>query len=98
MIDDLIIVIIINIIVVLFCLYLLSTKNLNIIASIDPRKIPKDKKTKVVYLAVICILFSTSILFVGIFVDNLSYSILCFIASFISLLGFYVYYLMIIKQ
>lgn len=44
MIDDLIIVIIINIIVVLFCLYLLSTKNLNIIASIDPRKIPKDKK------------------------------------------------------
>lgn len=98
MIDDLIIVIIINIIVVLFCLYLLSTKNLNIIASIDPRKIPKDKKNKVVYLAVICILFSTSILFVGIFVDNLSYSILCFIASFISLLGFYVYYLMIIKQ
>lgn len=96
--DNLIIAIIIVTIVVLMCLYLLSTKDLSFIASIDPEKIPENKKNKVVYVAVICVLFSTSILLMGVFLDDFLYSILFFIASLISLLVFYVYYLIIIKR
>jgi hypothetical protein len=97
MVDNLIVSIIIMTIILLICLYLLSTKNLNIIASIDSNKIPKGKKNKVIYVAVICILLSTLILIVGIFINNFLYSVLFIIASLICLLMFYIYYLMIIK-
>lgn len=39
--------------------YIIKTKNINIIASIETHKVPKNKINNIVYLFVVCLLLAT---------------------------------------
>jgi len=80
--------------------YILKTKNLNIIASIEPHKVPKNKINDIVYLFVTCLMLATLFIISAILtLDHnqwISYGSCAMSIIFIS--AFYVYYIKNIKE
>lgn len=96
-----------DIIIILFCFvtslltsfYIIKTKNINIIASIETHKVPKNKINNIVYLFVVCLLLAT--MFVVLAILTIDYNEwvaygLCAMC-FVVLSVFYVFYIKIKK-
>lgn len=79
--------------------YIIKTKNIKIIASIEPHKVPKSKINNIVYLFVVCLMLATTSIVLAIltidYIEWVAYG-LCTM-YFIVLSVFYVYYMTITK-
>ncbi len=79
--------------------YIIKTKNIKIIASIETHKVPKNKINNIVYLFVVCLLLATMFVVLAIIIVDyyewVAYGLcaMCFIVLSV----FYVYYMTITK-
>ncbi len=79
--------------------YIIKTKNIKIIASIEPHKVPKSKINNIVYLFVVCLMLATTFIVLAILTIDynewVAYGLcgMCFIVLSV----FYVYYMKITK-
>lgn len=79
--------------------YIIKTKNIKIIASIEPHKVPKSKINNIVYLFVVCLMLATTSIVLAILTIDYNEWVaygLCAMC-FIVLSVFYVYYMRITK-
>lgn len=79
--------------------YIIKTKNIKIIASIETHKVPKNKINNIVYLFVVCLMLATTSIVLAILTIDYNEWVaygLCTMC-FIVLSVFYVYYMTITK-
>ena len=79
--------------------YIIKTKNIKIIASIEPHKVPKSKINNIVYLFVVCLMLATTSIVLAILTIDYNEWVGCglCVMCFIVLSVFYVYYMKITK-
>ncbi|OIS54030.1 hypothetical protein A4A32_02810 [Staphylococcus equorum] len=79
--------------------YIIKTKNIKIIASIEPHKVPKSKINNIAYLFVVCLMLATTSIVLAILTIDYNEWVAYGLCAmyFIVLSVFYVYYMTITK-
>lgn len=85
----------------IFSIYIYVSKNLNVIASIEPEKIPNNFEEKIIKYFIITLIIVTILICLSIYFldkDSIILGIVMIIASLIVSIPFYIYYSKIISR